>query len=1752
MKLKLLLPLLTVAAFTQPALFAETGDDNPTGVAGTYNGEVTTGCAYDSYTANAKRVVEDIVVPGSVGAYPLKWTRYFNSHLTYADNTIGGAWRSSYRDYMHFGSVDPCTPDGRRIPKPRLESYGVEDYVETVTDPQTFLVTGEILHMADGGKIISNQASYSGTAKGYFYPVQIIDPYGQITTLSWTLLSSGLRRLDKVTEPGGRYLQINWDTTNSYITSVQAFDGIAGHTTPMQSVTYMWTTQTLSLPDGSHPNPYNVLTRADYSDGTSATYTYIEGNYPVPCSTPQSWLYSALLKTADDTHYAGPMKQIAYKYAATANKTRISSENHLVNGTASEAVSTLTGVASTSSTQLTTETRGDGPQRNFNYYKVPGSGNCAGQTPPDPTPTDGKLYSYTDFQGHTTTLTYETDDTKPSAGFITAVMDANNHTTTYTRQTGSWGVTTITHPDNTTITQKYWPNDSQTQPYYLWKRTDERGNTTTYNRDANNRIIEKDYPSDSNGVYEYETFTYNSLDEVLTHRMKNGAYEHFNYDSRGLLLAKTNPTWNSDWTNSLASDPQTTFTYYTSADYNGVWTDRVKTETDPRGLMTQFDYDRTLDANGQNSGFSTSQTPVGGRGLVTRITHLSDSSNYQSFGFDKYANKLWQEDELRERVTYIYDDYRRVLTITNPLNQTVVNTYTPTNGTNTSSYVHTTSSIYTTTTPTGIVTKNIYDANFRKTSTTQAYGTSLAATTTFAFDPVGNPTGVTDPLNHTTTTAYDTRNRKITVTNALNQSTQWFYDFASNVTSIQRADGTTETKHYDQMNRAIDDTVPQTNTINVTTTFTYYPGNVQYGGLPQQVIDADGHITTFTAYDPSGLKTTVTYPNGDTHGFVYDNDHNLVSRRTVNGTTQNFSYDNRNRKVTMFWTNPTNVANFTAEWALFGYDVASQLSSAENETSIVTRSYDNAGRLTLDRQKLQILPFTAVSRKVHGSAGIFDIALPLTGVAGIECRSGGVNNAHQLIVTFPRAITFANASVTTGTGTIASTSISPDNTQVTINLTGVTNAQTILVTLSSVSDGTTTNDVVIGMGVLLGDTTGDGLVNSSDTAQTQSQSGQPVTISNFPEDVNVSGTITSSDISLVQSQSGTGLPSSPPLTQPASSSPNIDVQYAYDNDGKDTRLYVTSAGYDYTFSYDAMGRFEKIYPTGSSVAFQYYYDAASNEVERYNSMNTVAQFYGRDALNRMSERDVKVGANMLSSEAYGYDTMSRMLSVAREDGKTDAFTYYLDGELWTAQYGASSRSVTYNIDQMGNRTSVVDTGVTTNYAQTAGGLNQYGQVGGEAVVNDNEHGMNSYQGTTYGYVNDERLSSVSSVNNNYQLAYDALGRCVKRTLNNVATYYVYDGEKPILEYNAANAVVGRNLYGKGIDEILMRIDPTLGTFFYQDDHEGSVTQLTSGAGAIIERYRYDVFGAPTIYNGGGTQISPSAFNNRFLFTGREYTSNFGIYEYRARAYHPGLGRFTGEDPKGFEAGDYNLFRYCHNDPEDATDPMGLEDILIGYYGFGGIKGSIGNAALRDYVNAHHGNLFNRTQIQNAVKYVLYREHSDPAPNLTLIGYSRGAGTANTTSEILGQHNVTVDHQITIDPAHWATSSGIGTPDHLTVPKNVRQADNYYQHNDHGLPEGGSLANPGPTRVDHDLSDTGVNHLTIVGRALSNRSSTRQVTTGMRTFGMIDRNGAAGGGTAWGQQANGKFVDSPGSGETLAGDIMGAQGGAIHPVPRWLY
>jgi CSLREA domain-containing protein len=181
-----------------------------------------------------------------------------------------------------------------------------------------------------------------------------------------------------------------------------------------------------------------------------------------------------------------------------------------------------------------------------------------------------------------------------------------------------------------------------------------------------------------------------------------------------------------------------------------------------------------------------------------------------------------------------------------------------------------------------------------------------------------------------------------------------------------------------------------------------------------------------------------------------------------------------------------------------------------------------------------LAPASIVSRKTHGSVATpFDVNLPVTGNVGIECRSGGVTNDYQLVVAFATPITLSGnpkAQVTSGSaqigvgGTANANLVSVSGGLVTVPLTNVSNAQKIVVTLSGASDGITTNNVPVTMGILIGDTTGNGTVNASDVSLTKLKSGQAVDASNFREDVTVSGSINASDVSSVKLKSGTALP----------------------------------------------------------------------------------------------------------------------------------------------------------------------------------------------------------------------------------------------------------------------------------------------------------------------------------------------------------------------------------------------------------------------------------------------------------------------------------------------------------------------------------------------------------------------------------------------------------------------------------------------------
>src|SRR6266851_4493776 len=96
------------------------------------------------------------------------------------------------------------------------------------------------------------------------------------------------------------------------------------------------------------------------------------------------------------------------------------------------------------------------------------------------------------------------------------------------------------------------------------------------------------------------------------------------------------------------------------------------------------------------------------------------------------------------------------------------------------------------------------------------------------------------------------------------------------------------------------------------------------------------------------------------------------------------------------------------------------------------------------------------------------------------------------------------------------------------------------------------------------------------------------------------------------------------------------------------------------------------------------------------------------------------------------------------------------------------------------------------------------------------------------------------------------------------------------------------------------------------------------AADLVEHYTYGIGGDVNISDGSGVPLTASAYNNRFLFSGRDYIKEIGLYDYRNRFYHPGLGRFLQTDPIGFKGDPSNLYRYVGNNPVSLVDPVGLE------------------------------------------------------------------------------------------------------------------------------------------------------------------------------------------------------------------------------------
>ncbi len=113
------------------------------------------------------------------------------------------------------------------------------------------------------------------------------------------------------------------------------------------------------------------------------------------------------------------------------------------------------------------------------------------------------------------------------------------------------------------------------------------------------------------------------------------------------------------------------------------------------------------------------------------------------------------------------------------------------------------------------------------------------------------------------------------------------------------------------------------------------------------------------------------------------------------------------------------------------------------------------------------------------------------------------------------------------------------------------------------------------------------------------------------------------------------------------------------------------------------------------------------------------------------------------------------------------------------------------------------------------------------------------------------------------------------------------------------------------------------------DHLGSTRRLVTSSGEVVASYDYLSFGTPS----RRSELEAGLLS--YLYTGHEYDSEVGLYNFRARFYSGDLGRFLAVDP---EQQFFSPYLYAANNPVLYIDPSGT-------FSLGSLFSAIGGALI---------------------------------------------------------------------------------------------------------------------------------------------------------------------------------------------------------------
>ena len=797
----------------------------------------------------------------------------------------------------------------------------------------------------------------------------------------------------------------------------------------------------------------------------------------------------------------------------------------------------------------------------------------------------------------------------------------------------------------------------------------------------------------------------------------------------------------------------------------------------------------------------------------------------------------------------------------------------------------------------------------------------LQQTSTTVYDLNGNVTSQTDALGRTTTSSYDHLDRLQSVTQPATAQhaapvTSCVYDAAGDVIEVDAPgpNGQVATKYEYNMlgQRTVEiDPDPATGLADlgggspVTTTTYDAVGNVT------STTDPLGNTTTY-AYNANDELLTQTDPAVDVSGtmthpvttYTYDADGEQTSLTDSDNNTTTSVYDSFGRVVKD--TNQLGANDY------YTYDAAGNLlQEMDRDQRVTAYSYDNLNQMTAETW--------------YQTAGDVTNDTPYETIGYSYDLDGETLNASEASISYPDGVKTAT--------TVATDAYSYDSFGRT-----ATDAQSIAgpapaVTLASQYDA---NGNRTQLAATIGSTPDfannyayDALNEMTQVTQSGVSGGNGVAEKRVDLAYDVSGELS-------------GLTRYADLTDP-------------------TRLVATS-----TYGYDASGRLTGLtHQAGDGTmlaAYHLAYDQAGQVTDPYSYADAQATptsdyttwghaQYGYDTTGQLTGATYTNFANAPTTDAsYSYDangnqtqgdfTVAGSTNQPGDNQMTSGGTYQVPDSTTTYPYN-------YSYDPEGN--------CTLRWANTHGAAETSPQEGDLNV-------------TTYTWDNRNRLVEVDTFDNfgDYRAAtqrpsqvvkytYDAFNRWTGETVTNGAgavvsqREFAYDGNEIVLSFDGTGSLTNRYLWGPAVDQLLAQEQALPSTSgggaggeggssllqagtvdWALTDNQGTVRDLATydpsandGAGATtVATHRvFDAFGNQT----SQTQLSGTAVDCLFGYTGEAYDKATGLQNNLNRSYDASVGRWLSEDPSGLGP-DSNPYRYCGNGPTDGTDARGLTDV----------------------------------------------------------------------------------------------------------------------------------------------------------------------------------------------------------------------------------